>query len=184
MNATVLLQELEPLTHDARMRRMVEVGQTARTDTTVVETLQALERGGFHERLLALQSCHGSRDAARAMRALTDPSRTLQFRALRLVALCAGDLEAQQALLTARYRQRLVLLRLLRRSRRLQPIDAFLEALAARDPAALVLLLPFGSRTRRREAFHRGASSWAGRSSGGGLSGSTPRLRPASSRPS
>ncbi len=145
MSPDTLLRELETLTHDARMRRMAELGSAARTDPRIAATLDVLDGGGFCERLLALQSCYGSRNAARALRALSDPSRILQGRALRLIALLADDAQTIEALRSAPRGQRLTLLRLLRRRHRFGPVDAFLEELAGRDPAALAVLLPFGS---------------------------------------
>jgi hypothetical protein len=144
MNAA-LLRELASVPHDARMRRMAELGRAAAGDAQVAATLAALAGGGFHERLLALQSCCGSRDGAHALRALSDPSRTLQNRALPLLALSGTDAQARDALQAARPGQHKHLLRLLRRRGRLGPVDAFLEDLAARNPAALAVLLPFGS---------------------------------------
>ncbi len=74
MSAADLLHELEPLTHDARIRRMVELGRAAAAhDPAVAATLEALSRGGVHERMLALHACHGSRDGAHAVRAASDP---------------------------------------------------------------------------------------------------------------
>lgn len=140
-----LLRKLELLTHDARMRRMVELGQEAGTNPQTAELLAALERGGFYERLLALQSCYGSKDGSHALRALNDPSRTIQFRSLKLIAGFTRDVEVHKALQRSRADLRLPLLYLLRRRHRLAPIDALLDDLARRDPAALGPLLPFGS---------------------------------------
>ena len=81
---TDLLRELESVTHIARMRRMVEVGRAAKTDARMAQVIAELERGGFYERMLALQSCYGSGDGELAVRALGDPSRTLQGRAVGL----------------------------------------------------------------------------------------------------
>ncbi len=145
MKVSSLLRELDASTHDARMRRMVELGKLAATDSSVAKTLDALAEGGFFERLLALQSCHGSKDGTRIMRFLSDPSRTLQGRARRLVALFASDEEVRQTLLASRPEQRLALLGRLRRARRVSPIDAFLDDLARRDPSALPTVLPYGS---------------------------------------
>jgi hypothetical protein len=153
MKPNSLLRELNVLTHDARMRRMAELGKTARTEPTVLTMLDTLEKRGFHERLLALQSCYGSRDAARALRAMADPSRTIQFRALRPIALFAADPEVEQALAAARYKHRLVLLRELRRGGRFRPVDAFLDTLAESDLSALALLLPYASPAVVRKHF-------------------------------
>lgn len=143
--ATALLRKLESRTHDARMRRMVELGQEAGTNPQTAELLAALEKGGFYERLLALQSCYGSKDGSHALRALHDPSRTIQFRSLKLIALFARDAQVHKALEGSRAELRLPLLYLLRRRHRLAPIDAFLDGLTQRDTAALGPLLPFGS---------------------------------------
>ncbi|HTU89865.1 MAG TPA: hypothetical protein VMF69_07200 [Gemmataceae bacterium] len=146
MRAAVrLLNKLESLTHDARVRRMVELGQEAGTNPQTAELLAVLEKGGFFERLLALQSCYGSKDGGHALRALKDPSRTIQVHALKLIALFANDAQVHNALQDSRADLRLPLLYLLRRRHRLAPIDAFLDNLAACDPAALGPLLPFGS---------------------------------------
>ena len=47
MTPDELLRELEPLTHDARMRRIVEVGRRAATDARVATTMATLELGGW-----------------------------------------------------------------------------------------------------------------------------------------
>src|SRR5919197_2120514 len=76
-----LLRELEPLRHVERVRRMVEIGRRA------AALVAALESGGTYERWLALVSCFGSRDAAHALRALTDSSRLVRGLAITLVPL-------------------------------------------------------------------------------------------------
>jgi len=124
---------------------MVELGREVGTSPQTASSLAALEKGGFGERLLSLQSCYGSKDGDHALRALSDPSRLIQGRALRLIALFAKDVPIKDALRGARRELRMSLLRLLRRRRRLTTIDAFLDELAAHDPAALGPLLPFGS---------------------------------------
>ena len=70
MTPARLLRELEPLTHDARARRLVEVGRLSRGDPRVADTLAQLERGGWYERSLSLRACHGSRDVGRLLRGL------------------------------------------------------------------------------------------------------------------
>src|SRR5687767_8203566 len=101
MTRDELLHELESLTHDGRMRRMVEIGRDAATDGTDEATLSECERGGHYERRLALQSCFGSRDGARVVRSLSDPSRLLRSLALRLAILVCDDAQLQQTLLAA-----------------------------------------------------------------------------------
>jgi hypothetical protein len=145
MTPETLLAELEPLTHHARVRRMVELGRLAAADASVAATLAALEQGGFYERWLALQSCYGSRDGAQVVRALDHPSRLIRGAAIKLVALACDDTQVREALgLLTPDQCRLLLLRLLRH-RRLAPVDAFLAWLAERGDSRLLLFLPFGS---------------------------------------
>src|SRR3954471_13078280 len=145
MTTAELLHELEPLTHDARIRRMVELGRAAAHDPAVAATLAALGRGGTFERMLALHACHGSRDGAHAARAASDPSRLIRRRSLRLVALYSDDEQALAALRSGRPRERLALLRHLRRRGRHVPADALLDELAAHDDEGLGLLVGYGS---------------------------------------
>src|SRR5262249_49745156 len=140
-----LLRELEPLCHDARMRRMAELGRRAADDPAAAATLAALAEGDFYQRLLALQSGYGSRDASLALPMLADPSRILRARALNLIALFADDDQAIQALTRTRARQRLVLLATLRQGKRLAPVDAFLDDCAGRQDPTFGSLVPFGS---------------------------------------
>jgi hypothetical protein len=143
--APSLLRELEPLTHDARLRRMVEVGRQAGRDPAAAATLAALEAGGFYERLLALHACHGSRDAAVAVRMIAGPSRLLRRRALKLLALLGSDRQLAAALRGLRGDDRVALLGHLRKRERRKPLDAFLDDLAKLDDPDLGPLLPFGS---------------------------------------
>src|SRR3954469_24989023 len=144
MSPAELLHELEPLTHDARIRRMVELGRAAAHDPAVAATLAALGRGGTFERMLALHACHGSRDGAHAARAASDPSRLIRRRSLRLVALYSDDEQALAALRSGRPRERLALLRHLRRGRHV-PADALLDELAAHGDEGLGLLIGYSS---------------------------------------
>jgi hypothetical protein len=148
MTTDTLLRELEPLAHDARMRRMVKVGRLAAGDAGVDAVVAALEQGGFYERWLALQSCFGSGDGAHALRALADPSRSIRGLALLLLPLIGDDTQVQAALERASFPQRRILLRRLYRRRRHAPIDAFLTTLVSRGDERLGALLPFGSPER------------------------------------
>ena len=91
MRVTALLRELEKMAHSARMRRMVELGRQARTDAGIVTLLDELAAGDFYRRSLAVQSCYGSDDGNRALRALDDPSAGLRTQAISLVALICDD---------------------------------------------------------------------------------------------
>lgn len=146
MTPSRLLKELEPLTHDGRVRRMVEVGRLASTDSSGADTLDSLERGTFYERRLALVSCFGSRDGSRVLRALDDASRHIRGLARRLVPLACDDRGAIQALDALRSRERRALCKHLYNTRRWAPIDAFMTALAKGRDDALSDLLPYASR--------------------------------------
>ena len=65
MSPADLLRALEPLTHDARIRRMVELGRAAASDSAIAATLgRPWAAAASSERMLALDACHGSRDGA------------------------------------------------------------------------------------------------------------------------
>ena len=117
------LEELEPLTHRERMRRMVALGR----DPEARAKIDALWRGGVYERTLALQSVYGSRDGARVVAAAGDPSRTIRYRALRLIVSVCDDASAALAMarLESKSARRRLLAMLQRRGRR-AAVEAYL----------------------------------------------------------
>lgn len=145
MNHTELLTELERLPHASRIRRMVDLGQRASADPTIVATLTALEAGDVYERSLALHSCYGSRDGAHVLRALADPSRLIQKVAGSLLPLVGTDEQVQAAYAMLRDARRRKLVQTLRRRRRFAIIDTLLQERAAQEGDTLSALLPFGS---------------------------------------
>ncbi len=140
-----LLRELDGLTHAARMARMVEVGRQEAGDGSVARTIGALAGGGFYERRLALQSCFGSRDGARVLAALDDPSHAIRGLAISLVPLVCDDAQAALALERSPFAARRAIVRKLFTRGRQAPIDHFLDLLAARRDPHLTRLLAFGS---------------------------------------
>ena len=149
--AAGLLPELGALSHVERTQRMVALGQAARDDGATRELLGELWRtegdAGPYARRLVLKSCYGSRDGARVLQALSDPSRLLRAGARKLVALCCDDTQATGALQTTWYvRQHLPLLSRLWAAGRLAPIDAFLDWLALQPgDTRLADCVPYGS---------------------------------------
>lgn len=143
MTTAELLAELEPLTHTARVQRMIALGR--QQDEGSRALIAEMERGGFYERFLALYACFGSRDSAHAVRALSDASRTIRGLAIRLVPqLCdAAQLAEILASAPAQVRRRL----LWKLSKQHQAsVDAFLEQLAQRgEEQQFCTLLSFGS---------------------------------------
>ncbi|GHO59321.1 HEAT repeat domain-containing protein [Ktedonobacter robiniae] len=140
-----LLQECETLTHHGRMYRMVELGLLAVQDASMRELIAALARGNIYERTLALQSYYGSQNSALALQALSDPSRCVRSLALPLVSILCSDTEIQAALDTISNDLQVIILTNLARRRRQEPINMYIEALAARQDARLKRLLPFAS---------------------------------------
>src|SRR5260370_4616471 len=146
MTPKQLLQQCEVLTHNVRMHRMVEFGRLAASDANADNTISILARGDVYQRVLATQSCYGSRNAAQTLQALCDPSHSVRALALQLVALICSDAELQDALALLPLDLKEVLLRHLQKRRRQAPIDTHLETLASRHDAELKKLVPFGSR--------------------------------------
>jgi len=145
--ADTILTRLEPLTYDARMREIVALGRASRDDADIAAALADVAGRGFYERHLALMSCYGSGDGAHTLRALADPSRLLRGLAIALVPRVCDDAQVARGLDTLQPRDRRCLTKRLWLKRRLGPIDAVLERLAADGHTRQVAdLLPFGSR--------------------------------------
>jgi hypothetical protein len=155
MTAEQLLQELETLTHTARIRRMVELGRTAAHDPQSAATLTTLEQGNFYERFLALHSCFGSYDGAQVLRALADPSRIIRGVAINLAALAFSEKQLRQALEIVPRDGRRPLLWKLHHHGYDTLIADFLERLAAVNDLQLRKLLPYGSHTLVRQHIAR-----------------------------
>lgn len=145
--AAALLTELHALSHDGRVARMVALGRAALSDKRAGALLDELWRGEVFERRLVLKSCFTSRDGARVLAAVTDPSRLIRGAARKLVAVACDDAQAVSALQqTYAVRQHLQILLALRRRRRLPPIDTFLTWLAGRaEHSRLTDLVPLAS---------------------------------------
>src|SRR4051794_11486453 len=145
MTPEVLLEELEPLTHADRVRRLVSLGRRA-TDADAAETIARLEAADdTYARFLALLTCFTSLDGAHVLRALEDASRLVRGKARRLAPLVCTDAQLEQALARARPREVGPLLRRLRRAHRQPPIDAFVAALVAAQHVDAPRWLAFAS---------------------------------------
>ncbi len=140
-----LLQDLEPLPHGERMRRVVEWGQRARIEPAIASLLSCWAEGSFYERQLALKSCFGTGDSAIAEAALTDPSRALRAMAVETVAKVGDDAALARTWPKLSARKRAELVRHLHRARRQAPIDVYLERGVREGDPAVAALLPFGS---------------------------------------
>ncbi|GCE07161.1 hypothetical protein [Dictyobacter aurantiacus] len=145
MTSEQLLRECAAMTYAGRMRHMVEVGRLAASDESVRETIEDLGRGDVYQRVLAVQSCHGSRDAERVRQAMFDRSRGVRSVATGLVPLLCDDAQILELLELIGMDLKMALIaRLLARGRH-AAVDAYVEALAARQDTHLRRLLSFAS---------------------------------------
>jgi hypothetical protein len=144
VNIKTLLAECARLSHGERMQLMVDLGRRSTTEPEVAGSLAALARGDVYQRMLAAQSCFGSRDSALALAAVRDPSslvRSSAFAALRVI----GADETLVAALDQQPAHRVpAQLRALAGRRRRSAADAYLRRLAERGGPAGPLL-PYGS---------------------------------------
>ena len=85
---SALLQELAALSHPERVTKLIELGRAARSDKQAAALLDELwnteGESSAYARRLVLKSCYGSRDGARVLQALSDPSRLLRGGARKL----------------------------------------------------------------------------------------------------
>ena len=78
MTPEILLEEIEPVTHAQRVKRMVDLGRRA-LDADVAATIASLEAADeTYQRWLALLTCFTSRESAHVLRALADRSRLVR----------------------------------------------------------------------------------------------------------
>ncbi|MCY1020021.1 hypothetical protein [Pyxidicoccus sp. MSG2] len=128
-----LRAELSATHHDARIRRMVELGRRAPTDPDASTALEGLARGDAYERRLALAAQFTRRDGAHVLHATSDASGRIRALAFRLVPLACDDAQALEALKMAyAMRREGSILKGLVRQERQGVIDVYLDWLAAR----------------------------------------------------
>lgn len=146
MTINALLAELAAVPYDNRVKRMVALGQQARTDAPAAGLLQGLATAnGFYERQLALLACYGSGNGAHVLAALADQSQLLRGLALSLVAKVCTDEQARLAFGSLTRKTQPKLLRNLRQRGRGTVVDAVLTELAATADEQLAQLLFFGT---------------------------------------
>ncbi len=145
MNPNTLLQTLEPLTHQARMRQMVEIGKQSRNNRQLASTLIQLAQGDFYQRYLALQACYGSGNIELIYQSLSDPSRKLRSLASRLIVLFGDNDQLIAGLQAIPTKQRSYFFKLLLKNRRYAVIERYLTDLAIANPEDFSKFLSFGS---------------------------------------
>lgn len=128
-----LRAELSSTHHNARVRRMVELGRSAPKEARARTLLEGLARGDAYERRLALTAQYTRRDGAHVLSATADESGRIRALAFKLVPLACDDIQALEALKMAyAMRREGDLLRGLVRHGRQGVIDTYLDWLAAR----------------------------------------------------
>ncbi|WP_272459522.1 HEAT repeat domain-containing protein [Polyangium jinanense] len=155
MTKATLLAEIEPLTNNGRIGRVIDVGRkAAQGDADARRTLAELHGSPeIYERVLALWSVFRSREGTWILEGLSDASRTVRRRASRMVAVFCDDTQAARALDTIVEKRILCrTIAALVRKRRTAVVDTFLAARMKEGQERLVIdLLPFGT-----EAFVSG----------------------------
>src|SRR5688572_20575942 len=98
MNADALLADLEPLTHNARIKRMIDLGRaSARGDEKIRALLAELRASpDAYARLLGLHAASGAQDGAPVLAAINDPSRIVRRTAARLAAVLCSDAQVAE----------------------------------------------------------------------------------------
>lgn len=145
MTPEKILRECEKLTHNGRMKRMVEFGREAAGNAKVRDAIRALAQGDVYQQSLAVQTCAGSRDTASVVQALFSPSYRVRAIALGLAPqMCSND-ELLRALDETTSGTKKALLYKMRYRRRFIPIDNYIAKLAARQDTMLQRSLFFGS---------------------------------------
>jgi hypothetical protein len=128
-----LRAELSSTHHDARIKRMVELGRSGPDARDARTALESLSQGDAYERRLALAAQFTRRDGAHVLQATSDASGRIRALAFRLVPLACDDAQALEALKMAyAMRRESVLLKGLVKKQRQPVIDMYLDWLAAR----------------------------------------------------
>jgi hypothetical protein len=144
MTSSALPKKLQQADYNQRVHEMVLLGLRAQQDKQAAQLIAALADGKTDERWLALKSCFGSRDQALIVRFCHDPSLTIQRHALNLLARFADDTAVSGVLADLGPKLQRLLLRVLAKYRRTEPIDRFIQAQSAERQ---IKLLPFASPT-------------------------------------
>lgn len=133
-------------TNNKRIEAMVGIGRLAADGKQEAQFIISKMRGGdFSERLLALHSCHGSRDGGHMLAAVADKSETIRAVARRLITKYGSDDETVEAFALLPRCARKSFLRQLRLRKRFEPLDRILAELASSDVQDFRSYLPYGS---------------------------------------
>lgn len=140
-----IISQYEKLDYAQRMSSLVELGRLSLKHETVSTTINTLFQGPLYERLLALQTAYGARNAGLPLLALKDASKHVQDLGVRLVSVFATDDEIRAVAKELPVRLMRSLLPKLRRRRRVSIVDAVLTDLYNADRARFLRLFHYGS---------------------------------------
>ena len=148
MDINSLLNECELVSHTDRVKLMVHYGQIARTDSGTKTVIAQLFQGSLYERQLGLYTCYGSRDISPALQVLDGQSQILHALVIRLLVLLANDEKILGLLNSTPKHLVSYFVTHLRRRRRFNPINAFVEQLVTGNGRTAILrkLLPHASK--------------------------------------
>jgi hypothetical protein len=141
---------------------MVELGQQSLQNSQIATTIDRLATGDVYERLLAIQSCFGSRDGERVVRACEDPSRLIRGRARKLLSIVGTDRQVLTILTSTTNKHRRYLLKRLVKRHRTGVVDEFVERLAATNDRDFERFLPFAAAMASRFIAAKGVEIVAG----------------------
>lgn len=137
---------IENSTHHDRIAAMVGVGRlVVGENPSALFVISEMRNGDFSERLLALNSCHGSRDSDHILQSVTDKSETIRAVARRLICIYGTDDQIVDAFKQSAMQTHSRLLRQLRVANRFEPVDRILAELKDVDVQEFTALLPYAS---------------------------------------
>ncbi|KAE9367893.1 hypothetical protein N431DRAFT_561746 [Stipitochalara longipes BDJ] len=150
-DVSTLLQQYESLTHTARVKQMVLLGQKSKTSPSTGNLIETLSRGTPYTQLLSLKTCHGSGDLSVAKHLLSANSKYLRKQAINVISSLGTDDELLDALKVVPAALQSQTVRRIRnlspRRKRVGVIEKFLGYLKNEGEEALWRsLLPFGSK--------------------------------------
>lgn len=175
-----LTMKVEPLAHRGRMRQIVWLGMASgrrecadqqinaelmKVDGNVAASIKScfdlMDSGDFFERYLALYSCFGSRDSARAVRGLGDKSSIIRRVATKIAPVVCEDSDMLELLETGSFERRQRLIHGLRHCRRIEVIDKFLSTIQDSSPDDFARLLPFAGDSMIEKEWSKAEGGWS-----------------------
>ena len=141
---STLVAQLDGMHFGDRMRALVQLGRLSKDDLALRNLIADWSASALYDRLLALQTAFGSRDATLPLKALADPSMHMKRRGIKVASVLCSDEQLVAASGTLPVRTRRSLIHELRRRRRLDVIETILDHVLQRDRPEFIGCLPYG----------------------------------------